>query len=129
MWPVPRFRHVSEVLLLVAHVLCAGEFSGTVVSVQDGDTLTVLHGGREVRIRLRGIDCPEKGQAFGLNARGLTAELALGTSVRVMEEDVDRYGRVVATVMLADGRDLNREIVAAGLAWWYRKYAPGDLPA
>jgi len=55
--------------------------------------------------------------------------MALGKTVTVIEEDVDRYARVVGAVILPDGRNLNREILAAGLAWWYRQYAPDDTVA
>ena len=125
---LPTLRCVRSVLLLflAASLLSAGEFAATVVSVADGDTLTVLHDDRKVRVRLFGIDCPEKGQPFGTEARRFTTGLALGKEVTVIEKDIDRYGRIVATMVLADGRNLNNEIVATGWAWWYKRYAPGD---
>jgi micrococcal nuclease len=101
-------------------------FEATVVSVADGDTLTVLRDQTQVRIRLHGIDAPEKGQPFGTRAKAFTAELAHGLRVRVEPTDRDRYGRVVADVILPDGRNLNRELIRAGLAWWFRRYAPKD---
>jgi micrococcal nuclease len=115
------------VLVLAAHLLCAADFTGAVVSVQDGDTLTVLRDGEAVRVRLNAIDCPEKNQPSGVQARQFTANLAFGTTVTVVGEDIDRYGRIVGFVILPDGKNLNHEIVAAGWAWWYRKYAPEDL--
>lgn len=101
-------------------------FEGRVVSVQDGDTLEVLRQGRAVRIRLHGVDCPEKRQAFGAAAKKMTSSLAFAQTVRVIPRDQDRYGRLVAEVMLPDGRSLNKELVRAGLAWWYKRYAPDD---
>ena len=121
-WP-----KLGRLLLLAPHLLAAGDFTGTVSSVADGDTLTVLYGEGAIRVRLDGIDCPEKDQPSGAAARRFTSELALGQIVTVVEEDIDRYGRIVATVILPDGRSLNHEIVAAGWAWWYRKYAPDDV--
>jgi endonuclease YncB( thermonuclease family) len=112
--------------ILAAPRLAAAELSAVVAGVHDGDTLTVLSGERSIRIRLSGIDSPEMNQPFGGDARSFTAELALGTTVTVIEEKMDRYGRLVAWVVLADGRNLNHEIVAAGFAWWYRQMLPGD---
>jgi micrococcal nuclease len=99
------------------------DFAAKVVGVSDGDTLTVLRDQSQVRIRLYGIDCPETGQDFGSRAKQFTSELAFGKIVTVVPRATDGYGRVVADVVLPDGRVLNEELVKAGLAWWYRKYA------
>jgi micrococcal nuclease len=113
-------------LVWIAPAWAAVMFSGPVVGVQDGDTIEVLYAGRAVKVRLHGIDTPESGQAFGTTARAFTAGLVHRQQVRVVVWDKDRYGRVVAEVQLADGRNLNAELVRAGLAWWYRQYAPQD---
>jgi endonuclease YncB( thermonuclease family) len=68
-----------------------------------------------------------RGQAFGREAKEMTSERALGKIVRVRMMDTDRYGRMVARVLLTDGRGLNEAVVRAGLAWWYRDYAPEEL--
>ncbi len=94
--------------------------------VSDGDTLTVLSKGQPVRIRLHGIDCPEKRQAVGKRAKHFTSQVVYGKTVTVKDLGQDRYGRTVGEVMLPDGRNLNHEIVREGSAWWYRKYAPED---
>jgi len=99
---------------------------GRVVSVSDGDTITVLHNGKGERIRLHGIDCPEKRQAFGKRAKQFTSTLVFSKTVTVQALDLDRYGRTVGVVLLPDGRSLNHELVRAGLAWWYWRYAPDD---
>lgn len=99
-------------------------FSGQVVSILDGDTIEVLRNNRAVRIRLNGIDCPEKRQAFGTKAAQRTAELAFGKLVSVQTFGHDKYGRTIGDVFLPDGRMLNEELVREGLAWWYREYAP-----
>ena len=98
-------------------------FSATVVGVSDGDTITALHRGAQVRIRLNGIDCPERGQPFAARAKQHTAGLAFGRTVTVRPSGTDRWGRVIADVVLPDGRSLNRELVAAGLAWHYTRYS------
>jgi endonuclease YncB( thermonuclease family) len=99
------------------------DFAGKVVGISDGDTMTVLRDRTQVRIRLYGIDCPETGQDFGFRAKQFTADLAFGKVVTVVPRDRDRYGRIVADVVLPDGRVLNDELVKAGLAWWYRHHA------
>jgi micrococcal nuclease len=101
-------------------------FSGAVVRVLDGDTLEVLSSGRAIRVRLHGIDCPERGQPFANRARQFTVGLAFQKSVTVRVIELDRYNRVVGVVTLPDGRILSHELLAAGLAWWYRDFAPGD---
>jgi len=100
-----------------------GQFSGRVVSVSDGDTISVLYNAGEVRVRLSGIDCPEKGQAYGTRAKLFTSQAAFGRNVTVQVADHDRYGRVVGEVILPDGMNLNHELLRAGLAWWYRQYS------
>ncbi|MCS7042873.1 MAG: thermonuclease family protein [Bryobacteraceae bacterium] len=107
--------------------LLAESFAARVVAVADGDTVTVLRGREQVRVRLYGIDCPELGQPFGRRARQRTGELAFGQTVTVRGESRDRYGRLVAWIELPDGRSLNEVLVAEGLAWHYRRYAPRAL--
>ena len=94
-----------------------------VVSVHDGDTLRAIDEAKvEHKIRLHGIDAPEIGQPFGnVSREGLTA-LAKGKAVAVHVEDRDRYGRTVARLEI-DGRDINRQMVADGLAWHYTRYS------
>lgn len=77
-------------------------------------------------MRLHGIECPERRQPFGTRARQSIGDLAFGKTVTVRLRDVDRYGRLLGEVILPDGRNLNHEVVKAGLACWYRRYAPDD---
>ncbi|MBE0574377.1 MAG: thermonuclease family protein [Desulfuromonadales bacterium] len=110
-------------LLLTSTPVFALSFSGKVVKVADGDTIEVLRDGQAEKIRLAGIDCPEKKQAFGQAAKRFTLDLAAKKIVTVKVETTDRYGRTVGEVILPNGRSLNRELVRAGYAWWYRKYS------
>jgi endonuclease YncB( thermonuclease family) len=118
-------------LAIFATALLAEDFSGRVVGISDGDTLRVLHDGREERVRLWGIDCPEAKQPWGSRAKEFTGDLAFGKVVIIRVRDIDRYKRTVGEVILPDGRNLNHELVRAGLAWWYRQFAKRDtvLPA
>jgi endonuclease YncB( thermonuclease family) len=112
-------------LLLVSPALAA-DFFGQVVGVLDGDTIDVLHNGRAERIRLSGIDCPEKKQAYGQKAKQATSALVFGKEVTIQTHGKDKYGRTLADVLLPDGTNVNHEMVKEGWCWWYRKYATGD---
>ncbi len=96
---------------------------GKVVAVADGDTFTLLtEDKKQIKVRLYGIDCPERKQAFGQVAKDFTSEAVFGKWVRLSKEGKDRYGRTVAIVELEDGRILNEMLLQAGLAWHYKRY-------
>lgn len=109
-------------MTLILSVAGAAEaWSGKVVAVADGDTLSVLRDGQSVKIRLWGIDCPESRQDFGTAAKKFLGQQAHGKTATVHERGRDRYGRVVAVVEV-DGAGLNHALIEAGLAWVYRQY-------
>ena len=85
----------------------------------------------EERVRLWGIDAPESKQPWGSRAKQFTDDLVFGKVVIVHVRDIDRYKRTVAEIILPDARNLNQELVRAGMAWWYRQFAKRDtvLPA
>src|SRR5215510_13164214 len=105
----------------------AEPFTGKVVGILDGGTLSVLHKGKAVQVRLHGVDTPEKAQAFGTQARKFTSDRVFQQMFTVMVQNTDRYGRLVGDVLFPDGRSLKQELVQAGMAWWYRPYAPNDI--
>lgn len=121
-----RFPAAALLTVLLVVPAFAGEFSGLVVGVIDGDTIDVLHNGKGDRIRLNGIDCPEKGQAFGQKAKHATSALVFDKEVTIQTHGKDKYGRTIADVLLADGTNVNHELVKEGWCWWYRKYATGN---
>jgi len=96
-------------------------WSGKVVHVADGDTITVMRGTERVKVRLYGIDTPEKSQWYGQNAKTFTSSQVFGKVVEVQEIDVDRFGRVVGLVSVGD-LVLNRHLVTYGYAWVYHQY-------
>jgi endonuclease YncB( thermonuclease family) len=101
-------------------------WSARVVGVTDGDSVTVLRDRHEqVKIRLYGIDAPERGQPFGTKSRQHLAGLVFGKEVRIIPRDTDRYGRTVGQIEVA-GRDVSTDMIRAGLAWWLDRYAPKD---
>jgi endonuclease YncB( thermonuclease family) len=112
--------------LITTIVLTSGasaDFTGEVVGVIDGDTIDVVHDRRSERVRLHGIDAPEKSQTFGKRAKRAASELSFGKEVLVEEHGHDKYGRTLGEVILPDDRSLNREMVRSGYAWRYRKYS------
>jgi endonuclease YncB( thermonuclease family) len=117
---------LAVVLVLLQVVPAFADFSGLVVSVLDGDTIEVLHNHRPERIRLNGIDCPEKGQAFGHKAKEAASALVFAKEVTLQTYGKDKYGRTIADVILPNGKNVNHSLVKDGWCWWYRKYAPGD---
>jgi len=110
---------LSLFLALSAH---AETYTARVVSVIDGDTFKAFHDGREIIVRLRWIDAPEKGQRLGDGAAYALSDLIAGQVVTVRDHGADLHHRRLADVTLADGRNLNRELVRLGWAWWFRKY-------
>jgi endonuclease YncB( thermonuclease family) len=114
-------RH-SALLLTIALASFARAEQLKVITISDGDTFTGLDSqNRQVKIRLHGIDAPEKAQAFGTVSRKALGDLIEGKVVNVQEVDKDRYGRVVANVHVG-GTHVNREQVPKGLAWRYVQY-------
>lgn len=102
-------------------------FEGKVISIKDGDTFEVLFDGQPERVRLAEIDCPEKSQPFGNNAKQYASDLCFGKMVTVTSSGKrDRYGRVVGTVVTQDGINVNEALVRAGLAWHYKDYSESD---
>jgi endonuclease YncB( thermonuclease family) len=100
----------------------SGRFTGRVVSVLDGDSVMVLRDGRQVEVRLFGVDAPEGGQAFGSVARRFLSNLVFSKSVVVDVRDIDRYKRSVARVTV-DGTDVSLDIIRAGFGWHYTQYS------
>ncbi len=95
---------ISIVLLTLLPIdqsaLALADFTGRVVSVLDGDTIEVLNGHHTERIRLSGIDCPEKGQAYGNNAKHAASALAFGKEVTIQTHGYDKYRRTLGDVIL-----------------------------
>ena len=120
-------RLTLALLALVFLVAAAALQSGRVVGVVDGDTLTVqAEGGTQVRIRLYGVDAPERGQPFSDEALHGLADLVANKTIRFDRVDTDRYGRTVARVYVGE-TDVSAELVRQGAAWVFRRYT--DDPA
>lgn len=124
-----KFKSAAAMLVLCLVFQAQAEtLLGKVIHVQDGDSITVLDDTRtQHKIRLTGIDAPERRQAFGNVSKESLAEQVAGQSVAVEWDKVDRYGRKVGKVLLG-GLDSNLVQVKRGLAWHYKQYQREQSP-
>jgi len=115
-------------LLALACTANAETITGLVVGVADGDTITVLDADKlQHKIRLAGIDAPEKKQAFGNRSKESLSALAFDKTVNVETSKRDRHGRQIGKV-LVNGQDVNLMQVERGMAWFYRQYQREQSP-
>lgn len=106
----------------ISFAAAAHTIEGRVVRVSDGDTVTLLDGlHAQYRIRLAGIDAPEKAQPYGDASKRHLSDMVFGESVTVDYEKHDRYGRIIGKI-LKDGHDASLEQLRVGLAWHYKQY-------
>jgi len=113
---------VACCFLLLAAACAADSIQGRVVGVADGDTLTVLDSEKvQHKIRLAGIDAPEKKQAFGNRSKESLSELVFDRLITVETTKNDKYGRAIGKV-LVNGQDVNLVQLKRGMAWFYRQY-------
>jgi len=126
--PTATYPFTAFLLPLLFPILpCYAGSAAQVVSVHDGDTLTVLIEQRQVRVRLTEIDAPELRQPFGRRSKQSLADLCFGKTAELDIRSHDRYGRTLAQVTCA-GKDANAEQVRRGYAWTYTRYARPDSP-
>ena len=103
-----------------------------VIKVSDGDTLNIqkVENGKFVgemlRIRMYGMDAPEKSQDYGSESKQALEKLVVGKNLSLEVKNKDRYGRTVA-IIYANGKNVNEEMVKTGNAWWYQEYAKKDM--
>lgn len=117
---------LTTLFFLLSLAVQADTLEGNVVKIADGDTLTLLTSSNEqVKIRLAGIDTPERKQPFGNRAKQALSSLAFQKQALIEVEAKDRYGRTVGVVFV-DGLNVNAELVKQGMAWVYRKYTDDE---
>ena len=122
--------HLSILLLFISCNYLNGEkrgstiINGKVISILDGDTYDFLvEGNNTVRVRMEGIDAPERGMPFYRVSKNYLGQLCFQKEVRLETTGKDRNGRVLAFSYLNDGRELSHEMIKAGLAWHFKKYS------
>jgi micrococcal nuclease len=120
---------VAAILSFASAARADEEFTGKVVGVADGDTVTVLRDEKTpVKIRLQAVDCPEKAQPFGQKAKQFTSEMVFGKVVTVKVATRDRHGGTFAWVSVG-GKNLNEELLRSGLAWHDKHHARTEKQA
>ncbi|MEJ7623747.1 MAG: thermonuclease family protein [Pyrinomonadaceae bacterium] len=102
--------------------------TGKVVGITDGDTIKLLTEGKQITVRLAGIDAPERTQAFGNKAKQKLSDMIFGKIVAVRSSKIDKYGRTIGQIFEGE-TDVNLEMVKAGLAWHYKRYEREQSPA
>ena len=121
-------RNLICFLLLLSGCVHAEVITGKVIGVMDGDTIEVLSQGNSTRrIRLEGIDAPEKAQPFGARSKQHLSETVFGKLVEVQSNKIDKYGRTVGKVLVGC-KHANLEQVRAGFAWHYKEYQKEQSP-
>jgi len=116
------FIVVVAAMLAAIPATAAEPLTGKVVSVTDGDTVRVLDADNvQHKVRLDGIDAPERGQPFGTVARDRLASLVMGKAVTVHNDGRDKWGRTLGRIEI-EGQDVNRRMVADGMAWHYSRF-------
>lgn len=116
-------RIFFTILILFPLLLSAQILKGKAVKIADGDTFTLLVNGHDqVKIRIDGIDAPEKGQAFGNRAKEYLSGMIWGEDLTVSVTKKDRYGRSIGKVSTSSITDVGLEMIKAGFAWQYRDY-------
>lgn len=118
---------LTTVLFFLFTTSIAQTYTGKVTAVKDGDTIEMLVNGKPIRIRLFGVDAPEKGQAFGEKAKQFTSGLCFGKVVKAVQKSKDQYRRVVAEVFLPDNSSLNYRLLQAGFVWHYKNFSKNEI--
>lgn len=129
------YSWMSRLLICAAFIVAFGSLAAAepalievkVVGVTDGDTFTGLtNQNEEIKVRLYGIDAPEKKQNFGTKSRKFLSEMIFGRNISIQPIQRDLYGRLIAKAFM-DGRDVGLTMVEYGYAWWYCDYAKKDF--
>ena len=115
------FKNLAIFILLILSATTSNATPALVVDVVDGDTIKVFAADKLTTVRLYGIDCPEKKQARGIEAKAFIESMVEGKTVDVNSINTDRYGRTVAVVMFGN-QCVQEQLLVSGLAWVYPQY-------
>lgn len=109
---------------IIIPILCSAQrFSVKVVGISDGDTFTAINDDNlQLKIRIYGIDAPEKKQAFGSKSKEFLSSLIFGQRISIDVQSKDRYGRYIAYVYSPEGKDVSLLMLHEGMAWHFIKY-------
>lgn len=124
-------KKIFILILMIWSYSCSSQTGvGKIIGIKDGDTVVLLDSNySQITIRLAEVDCPEKSQAFGKNAKQFTSNAVYLKNVKYKVETIDRYGRIVAQIYYENGKYLSEEIIKNGYGWHYKKYSKSELLA
>ena len=120
---------MKKISILLVLFFSLFTFSQTykVIGIKDGDTVSILMGGKEKTVRLAHIDCPEKKQPFGTQAKTAVSDLCFGKYISLVGNGkTDRNGRLIAELILPNGVNVNKTLVKLGLAWHFKQYSKDE---
>lgn len=120
---------MKKISILLVLFFSLFTFSQTykVIGIKDGDTVSILMGGKEKTVRLAHIDCPEKKQPFGSQAKTAISDLCFGKYISLSGDGkTDRNGRLIAELILPNGVNVNKTLVKMGLAWHFKQYSKDE---
>jgi hypothetical protein len=135
LYNLSNVQEMTISLALILKILILTQtLSSEVVGIMDGDTIELrmvsnntkakTRMGKNLRIRLAHVDCPERGRPFYQNAKKFTSDKCFKKTVKVIHNnEYDRYGRLIGEIILPDGKNLNQELIKSGLAIHYKKYS------
>ena len=116
------------IFILFPLVCSAQRFTVKVVSISDGDTFTAINTDNlQLKIRLYGIDAPEKKQAYGNKSKEFLSSLILGRSISIDVQSKDGYGRYLAYAYSPEGKDVSLLMIHEGMAWHFSKYDNNEV--
>ena len=130
--PKLLFFLIFSFILLSCELGSRVERDGTsenVVKIIDGDTYDIIVDGKQTRIRMFGIDAPERGMDYYKVSKQYLGELCMNQGIHLEIVNTDRYGRIVAKSFLSDGRELGAEMIRAGMAWHFKRYSDDEVLA
>lgn len=113
---------IVRLLLILTPLISLTAEQSKVIKISDGDTITVLSGKEQTKVRLYGIDAPEKKQDYGQRSKQFLASLIAGQVVEVEPKGKDKYKRTLGIIHFK-GQDINAQMVLNGYAWAYVKYS------
>jgi micrococcal nuclease len=119
----------TQLVILLLFTIQAHAQTYKVIGIIDGDTYDILVDNKPVRIRMEGIDAPERGMPYNKKAKQYLANMVFGKMITVVEKEKDRNGRSVSSTYLADGTDVSLAMIKVGFAWHYKKYPTNNTYA
>ena len=119
------FKRIIAIFIAAFLCVCsyAQKFSVKVVGITDGDTFTVINRDNlQLKVRIYGIDAPEKKQPFGNKSKEYLSSLIYGKEIFIDVKSTDRYGRLVSYVFTPNGEDVSLLMLNQGMAWHFKEY-------